>query len=83
MTHTIVIICRAPDFVSTQPISSLMQISFPNFIFFTVKSLSVTQILVSQENAFKRSKNPSAFLGKTIGSNNSFTLVKRNFRFLR
>ena len=29
----------------------------PNFAFFTVKSPSVTQRSVSQENAFKKSKN--------------------------
>ena len=36
-------------------------ISLPNFAFFNVKSPSVTQRSVSQENAFKRSKNPSPF----------------------
>ena len=30
-------------------------------IFFTIKSLGVTQRTVSQENAFNRSKNPVAF----------------------
>ena len=30
----------------------------------------------SQENAFKKSKNPSAFLCKTTGSNNPFTLIR-------
>ena len=35
---------------------------FPsNFVFFTVKSPGVTQRSVSQENAFKNRKNPSAF----------------------
>ena len=33
-------------------------------IFFTVKSSSVTQRLVSQENAFKKSKNPLVFFIK-------------------
>ena len=60
-----------------------MQISLPNFMFFTVKSRSVTQRSVSQENVFKKSKNLSAFLCKTIGSNNSFTLIENNFMFLR
>ena len=36
-------------------------------MFFTVKSPSVTQRSVSQENAFN----------KTIGSNNSFTLIEK------
>ena len=43
--------------------------SFPILLFFTVKSPTVTQRSVSQENAFKKSKNPSPFLRKTIGSN--------------
>ena len=52
--------------------------------FFTVKSPGVTQRSVSQENDFKRSKNLSAFFfRKVIGSNNSFTLIENNFRFLR
>ena len=62
---------------------SVMQISLPNFTFFTVKSPSVIQISVSQENAFKKSKNLSAFVRKTIGSSNSFTLFENNFKFLR
>ena len=38
-----------------------IQISLPNFAFFSAKSPSVTQTPVSQENAFKKSKNPSFF----------------------
>ena len=34
---------------------------FLNFAFVTVKSPSITQRSVSQENAFKKSKNPVAF----------------------
>ena len=59
-----------------------MQISLPNLIFFTVKSPSVSQRSVSQENALKKSKNLLAFFHKTIDSNNSFTLIENNFRFL-
>ena len=55
----------------------------PNFAFFTAKSPSDTQRSVSQENAYKKSKNPSPFLHKTIGSDNSFTLIENNFRFLK
>ena len=55
----------------------------PNSAFFTVKSPSVTQRSVSQENAYKKSLNPSPFLHITIGSDNSFTLIENNFRFLR
>ena len=53
------------------------------FCVFYVKSPSVTQRSVSQENAFKKSQNPSPFLHKTIGSDNSFTLIENNFRFIR
>ena len=49
----------------------------------SAKLPSVPQRSVSQENAFKKSKNPSLFLAKTIGSNISFTLIENNFRFLR
>ena len=38
-----------------------MQISLVNFAFFTAKSPSVTQRLVSQENAFKKEQKPVAF----------------------
>ena len=55
----------------------------PILHFFNVKLPSVTQRSVSQENAFKKSKNPSPFLRKTIGSNNDFTLIQNNFRVLR
>ena len=58
-------------------------ISLPNFAFFTVKSPSVTQRSVSQENAYKKSKNLLPFLYKTKGSDNSFTLIENNIRFLR
>ena len=50
------------------------------FSLFTVKSPSVTQRSVSQENASKNSLNPSPFLCKTVGSNKSFTLVENYFR---
>ena len=53
------------------------------FCVFTVKSPSVTQRSVSQEYAFKKSKNLSPFFRRTIGSNNSFTLIENNFWFLR
>ena len=51
----------------------------PNFAFFTVKSPSVTQRSVSQENAYKKSLNTSPLFHKTIGSYNSFTLIENNF----
>ena len=49
---------------------------------FSAKSPNITQRLVSQETAFKKSKHPP-FLHKTMGSNNSFTLIESNLRFLR
>ena len=55
---------------------------FPSqFGVFTVKSPSVTQRSVSQDTGYKKSLNPSPFLHKTIGSNNSVTLIENNFRF--
>ena len=77
------IIRSTAHFVSTLSIFSYIKISLSNFAFFTVKSPSVTQRSVSQENAYKKSENPSPFLHKTIGSDNSFTLIENNFRFLR
>ena len=58
---------------------------FPSqcYVFFTVESPSVPQRSFSQENASEKSKIPSLFPRKTIGSNNSFTLIENNFRFLR
>ena len=50
---------------------------------FTLKSPCVTQRSVSQENAFKKRKTRHLSPPKTTGSNNSFTLIENNFRFLR
>ena len=41
-----------------------MQISLPNFVFFTVKSPSVTKRSVSQEYAYKKSKTRRLFFAK-------------------
>ena len=41
---------------------------------FPPRSPSVTQVSVSQEDAYKKSFNPSPFLNKSIGSNNSFLM---------
>ena len=56
---------------------------FPyQFCIFTVKSLSVTQRSVSQENASKKNKNHFVFFPQTLGSNYSFTLnEKKNSGF--
>ena len=44
---------------------SQIQISLSNFVFFTVKSPSVTQLRsVSQENAYKRAKTRRLFFTK-------------------
>ena len=54
---------------------------FPyQFYVFTAKSLCVTQRSVSKENAFKKSKNSSPFLLKTIGLNNYFTSNWKQFQ---
>ena len=77
MTHMIVMICPTSHLVFNKSFFFLVKDRFPCPIlrgFFTVKSPSVTQRLVSQENAFKKSKNPLPFFSKTIGSSNSFTL---------
>ena len=79
---TVIIFC-IPYFVSAKSIFSEIKISLPNFAFFTVKSPSITQRSVSQEKCYKKSKNPSPSFRKTIGSNNSFTLIENNFKFLR
>ena len=58
--------------------------NFPSQLYvFTVKSPNFTQRSVSQENVFEKSKNSSSFFLKAIGSNDSFTLIENNFRFLR
>ena len=51
-----------------------LNMDFPSqfCIFFTVKSSSVTQRSVSQENAFKKSQNQSPFFRKNIGLNSSY-----------
>ena len=43
-----------------------------------MKSPSVNQRQVPQENAFKKSKNPLPVFCKTIGSNNSFALIENS-----
>ena len=77
------IILRTANFVSTELIFSYIQLSLPNFAFSRAKSPSVTYRSVSNENAYKKSKHPSPFLKKTIGSNNSFTLIENKLRFSR
>ena len=52
---------------------------FPSQFCVYQKSPSVSQRSVSQENTFKKSKNPSPFFRRTIGSNNSFTLIENKF----
>ena len=79
----IVINYRTSHFVSTKLIFSYVQISPLKYVFFIVKSPSVNKRFVSQENAFRKSKNPSAFFHKTLSSNNSCIPIKNNFRFLR
>ena len=66
----------------------LIQVFLPNFAFFYRQITRVAQRLVSQENTFKKSKNPSPFFfslffRRAIGLNNSFTLIENNIWFLR
>ena len=71
-----VIIFSTVNFISMKLIFSYYTDLPSNFAFFSAKSLSITVRSVSQENAFKKSKDPSHFL-------NSFTLTEKRFRFLR
>ena len=75
LTHTTLRFCLIDFQLNTD---------FPsNFEFFAAKSPSVTQRSVSQESVYKKSKNPSPFFRKTIGSYNYSTLTENNFRFLK
>ena len=58
---------------------------FPSSIlhFYPKITYRVIQTSVSQENIFKKSNKPLPTLGKTIGSNNSFTLIENNIMSLR
>ena len=57
---------------------------FPfQFCVFTVKSPNVTQRSDFQDKAFKKSKNLLPFFRKTIGSNNSFSLIENIIRFFK
>ena len=63
----------------------LIQISLPNFAFLFVfsqnRGLAISvQRSVSQERDFEKSKNPSAFLRKTIGSNNFVTPTEKKIQ---
>ena len=52
---------------------------FPSkFCVFTVKTPSVTQRLISPQNACEKSKNPLSFPSQNMSSNNSFTLIENN-----
>ena len=83
VTHITVINFYPANFVSTKSIFSYKQISLLNFAFFSAKLDSVTQRLVSQENAFKKSKHLSPFLHETIESYNSVTLIKQFHFFFK
>ena len=64
VTQIIVIICRTSHFLSTSLIFSLIQISFPNFAFFTIKSPGVTQDwFLKKKKVLKRAK-PFRFLSQ-------------------
>ena len=87
LTHLVLIIYRTPHFLSyflLNRFSGKYRFPFPILQgFFTIKSPSVTQRSVSQENAYKKSWNSSPFLRKAVGSDNDFTPIENNFRFWR
>ena len=80
MTHIAVIICRTPHFISTQSIFRITWLNTDFFSEITIKSPSVTQISVSQETVFEKSKTPSAFFffffSPNYRFNISFTLIE-------
>ena len=55
-----------------------MQIWFQKFAFFSLKSPSVTQRSISQENAFEKSKKSIDLSCNTIGLHNPFILIENN-----
>ena len=62
---------------------SYLILRFCLFVFSQNRGLAISvQRSVSQESDFEKSKNPSAFLRKTIGSNNFVTPTENNFRVL-
>ena len=66
MTHIIVIFVAHHISFLPNRFSVKHKFTFPILSFFTVKSPSVTQRSVSQENAFKKSKKQSPFFRKTF-----------------
>ena len=75
MTHVNVTNNRIPYLAVASSIFSYLQISLENFAFFTLKSPSVKDIILSQ----KVYKNPSLILRKTIGFRKKFTLFENDF----
>ena len=67
MIHMIVINHRTTHFVSAKSIS--VKYNFPFQILSFLKSPNVTKRSVSEESAFKKSKNPSAFFSKNYKLN--------------
>ena len=72
-----------PDFAITLPILSYYKITLEPFPLSNVKSRNVTDRELSQKVYFTKSNNPSPFLGRTIGSNNFFTLIQNSVWFSR
>ena len=72
---------RKPDFAITLPILRYQIIILEPFPLSNVKSRNVTDRELSQKVYFRKSNNPSPFLGRTIGSNIFFTLIQNSMWF--
>ena len=71
------------DFAITLPIFSYKKIPIEPLPLSNVKSRNVTDRELSQRDYFRKSNNLSPFLGRTIGSNNFFTLIQNSVWFSR
>ena len=60
------IIFSTANLVSIKSIFTSLPFSLPRFALFSAKSPSVIERSVSQENAFKKSKDPSPFFTKLL-----------------
>ena len=83
LPHIIFRFCSIDLQLNKDFLSQFCVFFFCFFFYRKFKSPGVAQRSVSQENAFKKSKSPSAFFfHNTMGSNNSFTLIENNLSFV-
>ena len=83
VTHVAVVNYRASNFAITLPIVSYSKITLEPLPSSNVKSRNVTDRELSQKVYFKKSNNPSPFLGRTIGPNNFFIPIENSVWFSR